>query len=110
MARLSPLGYGFKTKIMDAVTAGAFTLLPGSLMRRVPEELRPYCIPVDTSDPASFVEALGRSPRASHAATPHALLPRTPSTALAGIFWLCARPTSGPGRYRTRGSSRGVTG
>jgi len=55
MALLSPLGYGFKTKIMDAVTARAFTLLPKGLMKRVPEELRPYCILVDPADPKSFV-------------------------------------------------------
>lgn len=55
MALLSPLGYGFKTKIMDAVTAHAYTLLPAGLLKRVPPELHPYCIAVDPGSPASFM-------------------------------------------------------
>lgn len=61
MALLSPYGYGFKTKVLDAVSAGSYTLMPQSLLDRHPPEVRPYCIAVDLASPASFRAALERS-------------------------------------------------
>lgn len=62
VAILSPLGYGFKTTIMDAIAAGAFVLLHPTLYRRCPPILRPACIPVadDSMEAvAGAVRALG---------------------------------------------------
>lgn len=61
MALLSPYGYGFKTKVLDAISAGSYTLMPQSLLDRHPEEVRPYCLAVDLASPASFKSALERS-------------------------------------------------
>ncbi|GHD49954.1 hypothetical protein GCM10017083_22960 [Thalassobaculum fulvum] len=61
MALLSTFGYGFKTKILDAISAGCYTLMPQSLLDRHPVEVHPYCLPVDLSSPASFKAALERS-------------------------------------------------
>lgn len=61
MALLSPYGYGFKTKVLDAISAGSYTLMPQELLDRHPLEVRPYCLPVDMTSPASFKAALERS-------------------------------------------------
>lgn len=61
MALLSPYGYGFKTKVLDAISAGSYTLMPQSLLDRHPEEVRPYCLAVDLASSASFKSALERS-------------------------------------------------
>lgn len=61
MALLSPYGYGFKTKILDAVSAGCYTLLPQSLLDRHPAAVHPYCLAVDLASPASFRAALEAS-------------------------------------------------
>lgn len=61
MALLSPYGYGFKTKILDAICARSYTLLPQSLLDRHPAEVRPYCVAVDLASPASFKAALERT-------------------------------------------------
>ena len=47
MAILSNYGYGFKTKILEAIMAGCYILLPKGLYGRMPEELQPYCFIVD---------------------------------------------------------------
>lgn len=44
---LSPLGYGFKTTITDAVTSGCRVILAKKLYRRLPLELKSACIPID---------------------------------------------------------------
>ncbi|NQW10197.1 MAG: hypothetical protein HQ481_10005 [Alphaproteobacteria bacterium] len=61
MALLSPYGYGFKTKVLDAIMAACYTLMPQSLIDRHPAEVRPYCVPVDLGSPASFKAALERT-------------------------------------------------
>lgn len=58
VAILSPLGYGFKTTIMDAIAAGAFALVHPRLYRRCPAELRPACIPVEGRGPRAIARAL----------------------------------------------------
>lgn len=60
MALLSNFGMGFKTKILEAVVARVFVILPLALYQRQPPELLPYCIPVDMKVKHSFQEALER--------------------------------------------------
>jgi hypothetical protein len=60
MALLSPYGFGFKTKILEAVMAKAFVILPHALYRRLPEQLVKYCIPIDHRSASDFEDALRR--------------------------------------------------
>jgi hypothetical protein len=76
MALLSDYGMGFKTKILEAVLAKAFVLLPARLYNRLPEEMRPYCIQVDLRSRESFLEALDRSDREYPGGDPNAALRR----------------------------------
>lgn len=65
VAMLSPLGYGFKTTIGDALAAGAHVLAHPVLIKRCPPVLRSNLLAVDTVafDPGSCREALlGRVP------------------------------------------------
>jgi hypothetical protein len=47
LAVLTPLGFGFKTTIVDALTAGCHVLLHPILARRMPDEIRALCIEFD---------------------------------------------------------------
>lgn len=53
VAILSPRGYGFKTTILDAITAGCHVLLHPVLMDRIPQEIAKHCIALDTQQPIS---------------------------------------------------------
>lgn len=59
VALLSDLGRGFKTKILEAVEAGAWTLVTPGLYDRLPREVRPWCRPMDPAGPLAL-EELGR--------------------------------------------------
>lgn len=61
MALLSNLGYGFKTKILDAIQSKCYILVLSGLYARLPDEVKPYCIVVDEKSPNSFVSALEQS-------------------------------------------------
>jgi len=58
VALLSPLGYGFKTTIADALAAGAQVMAHPGLVRRCPEAVKPYLIGVDSRDPAAIGRAM----------------------------------------------------
>ncbi len=60
---LSPLGYGFKTTIGDAIANGCYVLSHPTLARRCPEALQPAIIPVDTSQPNTIDDAMGQLER-----------------------------------------------
>jgi hypothetical protein len=60
-ALLSSLGTGFKTKILDAVQEGCYTLVPLRLFDRLPGEIRPFCLPVDLGNVDSLATALETS-------------------------------------------------
>jgi len=47
MALLSNYGFGFKTKILEAILMGCYILIPKKLYGRLPEEIKPYCFIVD---------------------------------------------------------------
>ncbi len=48
VAMLSPLGYGFKTTIGDAIAAGAYVLAHPTMAQRCPQIFAPALISVDT--------------------------------------------------------------
>lgn len=58
MALLSDYGFGFKTKILEAVEAKCYVLLTEKLYKRLPELVKPYCLVVDPKVPESFCQAL----------------------------------------------------
>ncbi|MBK8781540.1 MAG: hypothetical protein IPO22_06985 [Anaerolineales bacterium] len=60
VAILSPYGYGFKTKILEAIVAGCYVLLPYQLKKRLPDMVKPFCIEVDLTSTASFKQALSQ--------------------------------------------------
>jgi len=61
IAVLSDYGFGFKTKILDAITTQTWVLLPRALYERLPAEVRPFCIVVALDSTDSFAEALDRA-------------------------------------------------
>ena len=63
IAILSNLGFGFKTKILEAIMAKNFVILPDDLYQRIPGELQPYCIPIDLKSSDSFIGALEKCSR-----------------------------------------------
>lgn len=88
MALLSKFGYGFKTKILDAVSARSYTLMPQSLMDRHPVEVHQYCFAVDMTSPASFKDALERSLEPFPEGDPNELLRRKAYNAMDAILGL----------------------
>lgn len=58
MALLSDYGYGFKTKILEAIMAKVYILMTNGLYKRIPDEIRPYCVPVNIRSTDSFQNAL----------------------------------------------------
>lgn len=58
MAILSDFGFGFKTKILDAILHKCFVLVTSGLYDRLPEVIRPFCFVVDPADPDTFRRAL----------------------------------------------------
>ena len=51
VAVLTPLGYGFKTTILDALAAGCHTIVHPQLLPKLPEPVRRACIGVDPATP-----------------------------------------------------------
>lgn len=61
MALLSDYGYGFKTKILEAILTRTYVILSPGLYDRLPAPLRPYCFPVAPGSPDAFAAALDRA-------------------------------------------------
>ncbi len=76
MALLSDYGMGVKTKIVEAALARCFIILPKILYNRQPDEIRPYCIPIDLKSKGYFAKALVRSCIEFPAGDPNLLLRR----------------------------------
>lgn len=55
---LSNLGMGFKTKILEAIQAGCWVLVPGDLFSRLPSVVRPWCVPIDLHSSDGLSNAL----------------------------------------------------
>lgn len=60
VAIMSSYGLGFKTKILEAILAGCYVLLPRQLHKRLPQVVKPFCIEVDLNSVESFMQALKR--------------------------------------------------
>lgn len=60
IALLSDYGFGFKTKVLDAVRFKCFMLVTGAIYGRMPVEARPFCVVVDPASADSFAGALER--------------------------------------------------
>ncbi len=58
MCILSDLGYGFKTKIIEAIMCGCYVIVPEKLFGRLPQEIQPFCKVVNLKDPDTFINAL----------------------------------------------------
>jgi hypothetical protein len=58
MAILSDYGFGFKTKILDAILHKCFVLMTPGLYKRLPALLLPFCLSVDPADSDAFKSAL----------------------------------------------------
>ena len=63
VAILSPLGYGFKTTVADAIAHGCYVLAHPALVHRCPDVLRPAIIPFDPARPDAIAEAMVRLAR-----------------------------------------------
>lgn len=57
----SDFGFGFKTKILEAIACEAFVICTAGLYRRLPQELLPYCIRFDPRSPETFLDALSQT-------------------------------------------------
>jgi len=66
LAVLTPLGFGFKTTIADAMAAGCHVLVHPTLVKRLPAEIASVCIEIDSMepiDPPQLATALGAEPK-----------------------------------------------
>ncbi|WP_089271790.1 glycosyltransferase [Humidesulfovibrio mexicanus] len=88
MALLSPLGGGFKTKVLEAVACRTWVIVPAPLARKLPLELRPCCIVLDEISPAGFAAALKRALEPFPEDDPGVRLRSRAFSALDAAFWL----------------------
>jgi hypothetical protein len=58
MCTLSNLGYGFKTKILEAIMCGCYVIVPQKLYKRLPDVIKPFCKVVNVKDKNAFINAL----------------------------------------------------
>jgi hypothetical protein len=58
VATLSDYGFGFKTKILEAIVSKCYSLVTPKLFHRLPEQLKPFCLVVQPESPSSFEKAL----------------------------------------------------
>jgi glycosyltransferase involved in cell wall biosynthesis len=86
VALLSDYGFGFKTKILDAVRHGCYTLTTRKLYRRLPAEVRPYCVVVEDESAGAFARALEASLRPYPGGDPNAAFRRQAFAALDEVF------------------------
>jgi hypothetical protein len=66
LAVLTPLGFGFKTTVVDGLAAGCHVIVHAQLARRLPQELQALCIVCDPSrdeDVRRLADALSAPPR-----------------------------------------------
>ena len=63
LAILSDFGFGFKTKILDAILAKNYVLVTGGLYKRIPESIKPYSIKVNKKSVPEFINALDQCER-----------------------------------------------
>lgn len=83
---LSDLGMGFKTKILEAISAGCWVLVTPDVFARLPDAVRPWCKPVAVNDVAAFVAAVRACEEEPPAGDPNAELRAQAFSALDGVF------------------------
>ncbi|XGB41396.1 MAG: hypothetical protein LVS60_13985 [Nodosilinea sp. LVE1205-7] len=69
LAILTPLGFGTKTTIIDALAAGCHVLVDKNLAQRLPNNVQKLCHAVDMSKPRSFLglmEQVFQEPKVHH--------------------------------------------
>lgn len=86
MCILSNLGYGFKTKILEAIMCGCYVLVPHKLFGRLPQAVRPFCKIVDLKRPESFVQALEETRQPLPDCDPNAMLKKAAFTSYASVI------------------------
>jgi glycosyltransferase involved in cell wall biosynthesis len=74
VALLSDYGFGFKTKLLEAICCGCRALVTRKLHERLPEQVKPWCLVVDVRSLPSFREALARCLEPPPAGDPNAAL------------------------------------
>jgi len=63
LALITPLGYGCKTTIIDALSAGCQVLIDQRLLARLPAAIGKLCVALDTRYPETFASAFERLQR-----------------------------------------------
>lgn len=86
MALMSDLGFGFKTKLLDAIQSRCYPLVPPNLFRRLPEEIKPYCLVVKKNSVPSFLKALEASEAPYPPGNPNAVFREKAFTVLDEVF------------------------
>jgi hypothetical protein len=61
VALLTDYGFGFKTKILEATECGCWTLVKPLIFQRLPSNVRPYCIVVNTESEKAILDALEKT-------------------------------------------------
>jgi len=84
---LSDYGFGFKTKILEAIYCGCYVLVTKKLFERIPTELHPYCLIVDRESPNTFIDALITARKPFPKGDPNTALQHTAWKALDSIFY-----------------------
>lgn len=74
VALLSDLGFGFKTKLLEAVVAGNWVLVTPGLHARMPRDLDPWTLRVDLNRPDALERALETAAGPLPEGDPNALL------------------------------------
>lgn len=87
MALLSNFGFGFKTKILEAIIAKTYILMPTGLLNRMSKEFRRYCIPVDPTSPTSFLGALDKCTKPFEDNNLNGLLKKKAFSAMDRVFF-----------------------
>jgi hypothetical protein len=74
VALLSDLGYGFKTKVLEAIVAGNRVLVTPGLYQRIPDLLYAWTFEVDLKEPHGFALALAQAEQPLPDGDPNGLL------------------------------------
>lgn len=86
MPLLSDLGFGFKTKLLDAIQSKCYPLVSQNLYRRLPQEIKPYCLVVNKKSVTSFLTALENSKAPYPAGDPNAAFKQKAFAVLDEVF------------------------
>ena len=87
LAVLSDFGFGFKTKVLDAILTKNYILVTGGLYKRLPELLKPYCIRLNKKSVSAFKGALDQCEKPYPPGNPNDTLCRQAFQSLDQIFW-----------------------